>query len=332
MATKIHGTNTAAAPGITGDDADSGLFYGTDQVSVSTAGTERFRVGSAGQLGIGGATYGTDGHVLTSTGASSAPAWEAVSSVGGATGVDFNDNVKARWGTGNDLEIYHDGSNSYIKEAGTGDFLITTNGGSVQLQKGDTEVLAHFGIDGENQLYHDNTKVVVTDANGLQFDDGKGITLGTDDDQTIRFSGSDTTFNRPTSGAVNFYFDDNDATTNHIMRIGKTGDATNNERHQLVTFVLPGNNRGLISCGSSISEAPIFQASSDYRVKENFRPYTGGWDAIKAIPVQLYDEKAPSYWAQGSDKKDMKGWRAHEVQAVMPEAVTGAKDAVVTQA
>ena len=28
----------------------------------------------------------------------------------------------------------------------------------------------------------------------------------------------------------------------------------------------------------------------------------------------------------------MKGWRAHEVQAVIPEAVTGTKDEVVTQA
>ena len=49
-------------------------------------------------------------------------------SVGGANGVDFNDNVKARFGTGNDLEIYHDGNDSYIKDsAGTGDLYIQTN-------------------------------------------------------------------------------------------------------------------------------------------------------------------------------------------------------------
>ena len=48
--------------------------------------------------------------------------------VGGANGVDFNDNVKARFGTGNDLEIYHDGNDSYIKDsAGTGDLYIQTN-------------------------------------------------------------------------------------------------------------------------------------------------------------------------------------------------------------
>ena len=45
-------------------------------------------------------------------------AWAGVAAgVGGATGVDFNDNAKARFGTGNDLEIYHDGSFSYIASA-----------------------------------------------------------------------------------------------------------------------------------------------------------------------------------------------------------------------
>ena len=41
--------------------------------------TEAFRFGPSGQLGIGGATYGTSGYVLTSSGTSSAPTWSAVS-------------------------------------------------------------------------------------------------------------------------------------------------------------------------------------------------------------------------------------------------------------
>jgi len=40
--------------------------------------------------------------------------WASVT-VGGASGIDFNDNVKARWGTGNDLEVFHNGSNSVIR-------------------------------------------------------------------------------------------------------------------------------------------------------------------------------------------------------------------------
>jgi len=42
---------------------------------VTTEGTERVRVGPAGQLGLAGANYGTSGQVLTSGGASGAIAW-----------------------------------------------------------------------------------------------------------------------------------------------------------------------------------------------------------------------------------------------------------------
>ena len=42
----------------------------------SEAATEKFRFTSQGEIGIGGANYGTDGQVLTSGGAGAAPAWE----------------------------------------------------------------------------------------------------------------------------------------------------------------------------------------------------------------------------------------------------------------
>lgn len=51
-----------------------------------------------------------------------------VTSVGGSIGVDFNDNVKARFGTGNDLEIFHNASNSVINDAGTGSLLLQLGG------------------------------------------------------------------------------------------------------------------------------------------------------------------------------------------------------------
>ena len=60
------------------NDAGSSLeslgFRGTD-IRFATQAAERFRFGSAGQLGIGGATYGTAGQVLSSGGASAAPTW-----------------------------------------------------------------------------------------------------------------------------------------------------------------------------------------------------------------------------------------------------------------
>ena len=89
MPVTINGTTgianvdgSAASPAFRNTDANSGIAGSADQVVISTAGTERLRVASAGQVGIAGANYGTDGQVLTSTGASSAPAWEAAAGGG----------------------------------------------------------------------------------------------------------------------------------------------------------------------------------------------------------------------------------------------------------
>jgi hypothetical protein len=50
---------------------------GANHVFFNTNGSERFRIGSAGQFGIGGANYGTTGQVLTSNGSGSAPSWQS---------------------------------------------------------------------------------------------------------------------------------------------------------------------------------------------------------------------------------------------------------------
>lgn len=61
-----------------GTAATNILFY-TGAGSSTANGTERFRIGSDGQLGIGGANYGSSGQVLKSNGSGSAPSWGAVS-------------------------------------------------------------------------------------------------------------------------------------------------------------------------------------------------------------------------------------------------------------
>ena len=58
-----------------GDTNTAIRFPATDTVSFETAGSERFRVASSGQLGIAGTNYGTSGQVLTSGGSSAAPSW-----------------------------------------------------------------------------------------------------------------------------------------------------------------------------------------------------------------------------------------------------------------
>jgi len=67
----------------TGDTNTAIRFPAADTVSFETAGSERLRVGSAGQVGIAGANYGTSGQVLTSGGSGAAPSWVDASGGGG---------------------------------------------------------------------------------------------------------------------------------------------------------------------------------------------------------------------------------------------------------
>ena len=52
MSIRIDGTNTTANPGITGGDADTGLQFGTDEISFVTGGTNRATVESNGNFTI----------------------------------------------------------------------------------------------------------------------------------------------------------------------------------------------------------------------------------------------------------------------------------------
>ena len=78
---------------------------------------------------------------------------------------NFDDNAKAIFGTGDDLEIYHDGSNSYIKDGGTGDLRIASN--DLYIKNGaDTETKAYFLDNGAVGLYYDDAVKFATTSSG----------------------------------------------------------------------------------------------------------------------------------------------------------------------
>ena len=79
--------------------------------------------------------------------------------VGGATGVDFNDDVYIRLGTGNDLKIWHNaGANSYIRNE-SGNLLIESNGAGADA----IQVVAGGAV----ELFHNGTKKLNTDSWGV---------------------------------------------------------------------------------------------------------------------------------------------------------------------
>ena len=77
----------------------------------------------------------------------------------------FNDNAAIRVGTGSDFSIMHDGSNTILRERGTGGLKILGN--QIELL-GSTagETLAKFTEDGGIELYDDNTKRIETTGLG----------------------------------------------------------------------------------------------------------------------------------------------------------------------
>ena len=80
---------------------------------------------------------------------------------------NFADDEKIQLGTSNDLKIYHDGSNSYVEDVGTGDLLLRSDS-YVRLQSSTGENMLYAQPNGEVTLYHDNTNKFSTTAAGVQ--------------------------------------------------------------------------------------------------------------------------------------------------------------------
>ena len=143
-------------------------------VGVATAGTLGVTTLSSGSLAVTNNT--TVGGALTVTGTLvsgdatvSALNVSGVSTLGvtsftGAVefGSDlvFGDNITLRVGneTDGDLRLFHNGTTSFIKDVGTGNLNLDTNGSAIVFTKNESEDLAKFITDGAVELYYDNVK------------------------------------------------------------------------------------------------------------------------------------------------------------------------------
>jgi hypothetical protein len=101
----------------------------------------------------------------------------------------------------------------------------------------------------------------------------------------------------------------NNSSSDNIM--GRNSDGT------LLSIRRSGNEVGSISVTAS---ATAFNTSSDYRLKEDVQPMVGASDRLMALK--------PVNFAWKVDGTRVDGFLAHEAQEVVPEAVTGSKDAV----
>jgi len=109
--------------------------------------------------------------------------------------IDLLDSEKIRFGTGNDLEIFHDGSDSFVKDAGTGRLMLLSN--TFQVNSADNSEIQISAVEnGAVGLYHNGSKKFETSSTGvtitgtINFGSGMGSGLNSNG-FNINFADSD---------------------------------------------------------------------------------------------------------------------------------------------
>ena len=159
------------------DDAITQAKIANDAIDIS-----EIKAGSDGELISFDANgnpvkiaAGTAGHFLKSQGDASQPIFAAVpSGVGGDTGIDLNDGVKARYGTGNDVSIQHNGTYFDVADLGLSGassmWFGTASGDGIifYVNKGvGNTYIARFSETDGCRLYHSTSQKLNTSSTGI---------------------------------------------------------------------------------------------------------------------------------------------------------------------
>jgi hypothetical protein len=81
--------------------------------------------------------------------------------------VSFGDNDKAIFGAGSDLQIYHDGSNSFVTDEGTGALVLQSNGSFTLIQNSSGVANARFDSAGAASLRYNGAEKLATTNTGI---------------------------------------------------------------------------------------------------------------------------------------------------------------------
>ena len=165
-----YGGIVAVGATISGNLSVGGTITYEDTTNVDSTGIVTARNGiKVGQPTGVGATFNPAGDLVVA----------GVATVG--TGLSMPDNAKAYFGTGGDLELYHDGTSSYIKN--TTNDLVIWDDSRVRVRTpslmvnnaGDTENLLVATDGGSVDLYYNNSKKLETTNTGVKLTGGLDV-------------------------------------------------------------------------------------------------------------------------------------------------------------
>ena len=248
---------------------------GQSIVSVSN-GNIAITPDGSGKVVMDGLSYptadGTSGQFLSTDGSGNLTFASVPAGVGGANGVDFNDDVKARFGDGNDLEIFHENSSGHSKiKDGSGVFKIL--GDSIRIRSADdSKASANFNAAGAIEFHHNNVKKAETSQYGFDLpDDNIELRLGANADLKIWHDGTNSNILNNT-GALKFRCD------SYTIR---SNDDTKN-----AIVINPGGSTDLYFNGSHTTE----MNGSAFRIKaaKALELETGAWTGETAGKIQRH--------------------------------------------
>jgi hypothetical protein len=331
----IHPAGTASAPSITANgDTNTGIFFpAADTVGISTGGTERARVDSSGNLGLG----------VTPS------AWDTLTTLqvknASFSGYSNNSYVSsnAYYGTSNWRYIasaaaarYEQGAGKhewYVAGSGTAGNAITftqamTLDASGNLMVGGTTPTNASSGRGNIVINGSSTSILnLTVANaqaGYLYHNGTDLSVANGKNGNLVFYTNDTERARITSGG-NLLVGATALPSSSVAGIALSGTSSGNisssgSSTTAYNHWLFYNGNGLVGYISTSGSATTYSTSSDYRLKENIQPMTGALAKVVALKPCTYKWKV--------DGSDGEGFIAHELQEVVPQCVTGEKDAV----
>jgi hypothetical protein len=316
----------------------------------------------------------------------------------------FGDNDKAKFGAGDDLQIYHDGSNNhtYIEETGSGSLRI--RGENLLLEDSSGKDYLNAVADAQVELSHNGVKKFETTSTGIgvtgkatltsgeltfsgSISDPNGaayiwrpadntLAFGTANEERMRIDssgvvriggqtgtlklGNDANYFADieweynnnelafsTNSGANFTFNSGGTERMRIDSSGnllvgtvaepsasqtgvrvsgtdgqnfwKSSNSGTSGYDQFLFF----NGNGIVGTITTNGSGTSFATSSDYRLKTDAQPMTGASARVQALNPVNFE------WLSDGTRVD--GFLAHEAQAVVPEAVTGTKDAMMDE-
>jgi hypothetical protein len=218
-----------------------------------------------------------DGGGLTLLGATN-KTWNWVNSTDAWTSsehIHLGDDKKLLVGTGSDLSIYHDGTNSRI-DNGTGAFILRTTGSFLVQNSGGSEVLIDADIDGAVTLYHDNSAKLATTATGCTVTGTLAATAVTGDGSGLtNLPPGGNTFTAVANGAI---------ANNKAVKIDTDGKVSEiNESTTLITSSLVNSATGI-----------LYLASQNAYQKNHRLAYSPDDD----LTVQVYTDGGSPYYSK----------------------------------